>query len=62
MKNLKKIWAFILVEIIYAPYRLYIRLIGGEFEMRVKDIDGGILWSTRNANSIEEYKDIFDAM
>ena len=62
MKILKKIWAFIMVEIIYVPYRLYIRLIGGEFEMRIKDSDGEILWSTRNANSIEEYKDMLDAM
>ena len=53
MKILKKIWAFIMVEIIYAPYRLYIRLIGGEFEMRVKDSDGEILWSTRNTKSLE---------
>ena len=62
MKNLKKIWAFILVEIIYAPYRLYIRLIGGEFEMRVKDCDGEILWSTRNTKSLEDYNDMFDTM
>ena len=62
MKILKKIWAFIKVEIIYAPYRLYIRLIGGEFERRVKDRDGEILWSTRNTKSLENYKDMFDAM
>ena len=62
MKNLKKIWAFIMVEIIYAPYRLYIRLIGGEFEMRVKDSDGEILWSTRNTKSLEDYNDMFDTM
>ena len=62
MKTLKKIWAFILVEIIYAPYRLYTRLIGGEFEMRVKDSDGKILWSTRNTKSLEDYKDLFDTM
>ena len=62
MKILKKILAFIIVEIIYAPYRLYIRLIGGEFEMRVKDSDGEILWSTRNTKSLEDYKDMFDTM
>ena len=62
MKTLKKIWAFIMVEIIYAPYRLYNRLIGGEFEMRVKDSDGEILWSTRNTKSLEDYKDLFDTM
>ena len=62
MKILKKIWAFIMVEIIYAPYRLYIRLIGGEFEMRVKDSDGEILWSTRNTTSLEDYKDMFYTM
>ena len=62
MKILKKIWAFVMVEIIYAPYRLYIRLIGGEFEMRVKDRDGEILWSTRNTKSLEDYKDMFDTM
>lgn len=62
MKILKKIWAFIKVEIIYAPYRLYIRLIGGEFEMRVKDSDGEILWSTRNTKSLEDYKDMFNTM
>ena len=62
MKILKKIWAFIMVEIIYAPYRLYIRLIGGEFEMRVKDRDGAILWSTRNTKSLEDYNDMFDTM
>ena len=62
MKTLKKIWAFILVEIIYAPYRLYTRLIGGEFEMRVKDSDGENLWSTRNTKSLEDYKDMFDTM
>ena len=62
MKILKKIWAFIIVEIIYAPYRLYIRLIGGEFEMRVKDSDGEILWSTRNTKSLEYYNDMFDTM
>ena len=62
MKILKKILAFIMVEIIYAPYRLYIRLIGGEFEMRVKDSDGEILWFTRNTKSLEDYKDMFDTM
>ena len=62
MKILKEICAFIMVEIIYAPYRLYIRLIGGEFEMRVKDSDGEILWSTRNTKTLEDYKDMFDAM
>ena len=62
MKILKKIWAFVMVEIIYVPYRLYIRLIGGEFEMRVKDSDGEILWSTRNTKSLEDYKDMFDTM
>ena len=50
MKILKKIWAFIMVEIIYAPYRLYIRLIGGEFEMRVKDSDGEIKQSNKKIN------------
>ena len=62
MKILKKIWAFIIVEIVQAPYRLYIRLIGGEFETRVKDSDGEILWSTRNTKSLEDYKDMFDTM